>query len=301
MSEATSAKSPKRPSRIMPREKGAASLDVVIGVMAFLAALALGGVLIAERAAETWSSGLTGRISVQILPEGDGAPDEEVAAALRLLRATPGVVYAGALSDEENLALIEPWLGENTLTEALPFPRLIDVELAPGAIVDVVELEARLSEAAPHSILDDHTRWVARLRGTANTVLFSAVTILTLIAIATAASVAFATRAGLAAHREMVELLHLMGAQDRFIARAFEWHYFLGAFIAASLGALAAGGGFAATGRLDEVGLSSVSFLPPLGLQMAELPWLLAVPAAAALIAWVTARLSVLSALREYY
>ncbi|MGY9107399.1 MAG: cell division protein FtsX [Alphaproteobacteria bacterium] len=301
MSNAQDNNSPPRPARIMPREKGAAPLDVVIGVMAFLAALALGGVLIAERAAETWSGGLTGRLSVQILPEGAAAPDDEVAAALNLLRATPGVVYAGALSDDENLALIEPWLGDNTLIEALPFPRLIDVELAPGAIVDVAQLEARLAEVAPRSILDDHTRWVARLRGTANAVLFSALTILTLIAIATAASVAFATRAGLAAHREMVELLHLMGAQNRFIARAFEWHYFLGALIAASFGALAAGGAFAAAGGLDEIGLSSVSFLPPLGLQMVELPWLLTVPAAAALIAWVTARLSVLSALREYY
>jgi cell division transport system permease protein len=301
MSNAQDNNSPPRPARIMPREKGAAPLDVVIGVMAFLAALALGGVLIAERAAETWSGGLTGRLSVQILPEGAAAPDDEVAAALNLLRATPGVVYAGALSDDENLALIEPWLGDNTLIEALPFPRLIDVELAPGAIVDVAQLEARLRQVAPRSILDDHTRWVARLRGTANAVLFSALTILTLIAIATAASVAFATRAGLAAHREMVELLHLMGAQNRFIARAFEWHYFLSALIAASFGALAAGGAFAAAGGLDEIGLSRVSFLPPLGLQMAELPWLLTVPAAAALIAWVTARLSVLSALREYY
>ncbi len=301
MSDAAISTLPSRPSRIMPREKGAAPLDVVIGVMAFLAALALGGVLIAERAAETWSGGLTGRLSVQILPEGAAAPDEEVEAALNLLRATPGVVYAGALSDEENLALIEPWLGDNTLIEALPFPRLIDVELAPGALVDIAQLKARLSEIAPHSILDDHTRWVERLRGTANAVLFSALTILTLIAIATASSVAFATRAGLAAHRDMVELLHLMGAQDRFIARAFEWHYFLGALVASSLGALAAGGGFAAAGSLDEFGLSTVSFLPPLGLRMIELPWLLGVPAGAAVIAWVTARLSVLSALREYY
>lgn len=301
MSKTPGTSSLQRPSRIMPREKGAAPLDVVIGVMAFLAALALGGVLIAERAAETWSSGLTGRLSVQILPEGDSAPDEEVTAALDLLRATPGIVNADALSDEENLALIEPWLGENTLIEALPFPRLIDVQLAPGASLNVADLEARLATVAPNSVLDDHTRWVARLRGTANTVLFGALTILTLIAIATAASVAFATRAGLAAHRDMVELLHLMGAQDRFIARAFEWHYFSGALIAALLGALAAGAGFGVAGGLDQAGLSNVSFLPPLGLQLVELPWLFAVPLAAALIAWVTARLSVLSALREYY
>ena len=292
---------PKRPGRILPRDKGAVSLDLVIGVMAFLASLALGGVMIAERAAATWQGGLTGRLSVQVLPQGGAPPDAEVAAALELLRATPGVVYAGALSDAENLALIEPWLGDDLLIEALPFPRMIDVELAPGAVIDVAALQERLQQVAPRSVLDDHTRWVGRLQGTANTVLFGALAILTLIAVATSASVAFATRAGLAAHREMVELLHLMGAKDRFIARAFEWHYFTGALAAASAGALLAGGAFLAAGGLDEFGLSSVSFLPPLGLQIEELAWLLAVPAGAAIISWATARLSVLSALRRYY
>ena len=99
----------------------------------------------------------------------------------------------------------------------------------------------------------------------------------------------------------MVELLHLMGAQDRFIARAFEWHYFTGALAAAAFGAIAAGGAFLAAGGLEEFGVSAVSFLPPLGLRVEELPWLLIVPAAAAVIAWVTARLSVLSALRAFY
>jgi cell division transport system permease protein len=301
VSDAPAPSPPKPAGRILPRDRGAASLDLVIGVMAFLAALALGGVLIAERVAETWQGGLTGRLSVQVLPDGGAAPDAEVNAALELLRATPGIVYAGALSDEQNLALIEPWLGDDIIIEALPFPRLIDVELAPGAVIDIAALEARLAAVAPHSILDDHSRWVGRLRGTANAVLFGALTILILIAVATSASVAFATRAGLAAHREMVELLHLMGAKDRFIAGAFEWHYFLGALFAASLGAAAAAGIFAAAGGLDEFGLSSVSFLPPLGLRIEELPWLLAVPGAAAIIAWATARLSVLSALRQYY
>ena len=144
-----SAATQKRARRILPREKGAAPLDVMIGVMAFLAALALGGVLIAERAAETWQGGLTGRLSVQILTEDGVPPDAEIAAALNLLRATPGIVYAGALSDEENLALIEPWLGDDTLIEALPFPRMIDVQLEPGAMIDIATLRIACSMIMP--------------------------------------------------------------------------------------------------------------------------------------------------------
>lgn len=287
--------------RILPRDSGTAPLDVVIGVMAFLAALALGGVLIASRMANTWEGGLSGRLTVQILPEGMAPPPAEVTAALNLLRTTPGIARAAVLSDADSIALVEPWLGPDAGLSDLPFPRLIEAFLVPGETVDTVALGARLKQIAPHSLLDDHGRWVARLREVANSVVFGALTVLLLIAIATAATVAFATRAGLAAHRDIVELLHLMGAQDQFIARAFEWHYFLGALLAAMGGAFAAALAFLAAGGLDEIGLGAVSFLPPLGLNAAEFPWLLLIPGAAALIAWGTARLSVISALRELY
>jgi cell division transport system permease protein len=287
--------------RLLPRESGAISLDLVIGVMAFLAALAIASVLVANRTAQGWRAGLVGRLTVQILPVGEAAPEGEVAAALTLLRATPGIVRAVALSDADNLALVEPWLGKDTVIADLPFPRVIDVETIPGAAVDSTALAHRLKEVAPHAVLDDHGRWVDRLKAASGAVVWSALVILVLIAVATAATVAFATRAGLAAHREIVMLLHLMGAQDRFIARAFEWHYFIAALMAGLIGALAATFAFLAVGELEQMGVASVPFLPPLGLNLAELPWLLLVPVAASAIAWATARLSVVSALREFY
>ncbi len=301
MTRSVSDTSERRRIGILPREQGAVSLDLVIGVMAFLAALALGGVLIANRSAESWQAGLAGRLTVQILPQGQTAPEKEVGAAIKLLQSTPGVVYAGLLSDADNLALVEPWLGRDAVISALPFPKLIDVRLAPGATPNIARLERQLKTASPHAVLDDHRRWIGRLRNTANTVVLSASAILALIALATAATVAFATRAGLAAHREIVELLHLMGAKDRFIARAFEWHYFLAALIAAVCGAALAAAAFLGAGSLDQLGLASVSFLPPLGLPLGELPWLAAVPAGASIIAWATARISVIAALHQLY
>jgi cell division transport system permease protein len=92
-----------------------------------------------------------------------------------------------------------------------------------------------------------------------------------------------------------------MGAQDRFIARAFEWHYFLAAFAASVVGASLAAAVFTAAAGLDQIGFAAVSFLPPLGLSTGELPWLLLVPATAAAISWATARISVISALKKYY
>lgn len=288
-----------RRAHVLPRESGAVSLDLVILVMAFLAALALGGVLVTERAVQTWESGLTGRLTVQILPEGDTVADKEVAAAVNVLTSTPGIAYARPLSEADNLKLIEPWLGSDAVVSTLPFPRLIDVAVQPGASPDVAALAARLKQASPHAVMDDHGRWIERLRAAAGTVVLSALAVLALIAIGTASTVAFATRAGLAAHREIVQLLHLMGAQDKFIASAFEVHYALSAFAASLLGAVVAGLVFYAASLLGRIGL--IAFLPPLGVPLSDLVWLLAVPAGAALIAWATARISVLAALREFY
>ncbi len=292
-------------STILPRDKGAAPLDFVIAVMAFLAALALGASLVADRATEGWRHGMAGKLTVQILPpeSSDAAKvlDRETDAALRLLRATPGVAHAEPLSEAELDALVAPWVGKSGLTSDIPLPRLIDASLVPGDQVDVAGLGAALKRAAPHAVLDDHSRWIARLKAIADTVRFSAYVVLLLIAGATAASVSFATRAGLAAHHEMVALLHQMGARAGFIAGTVERHYFLSALGAALLGTLLAAILFAGVSGVEQFGGEAVPFLPPLSFDWMEMLWLATVPVATALIAWATARISVLSVVRAIY
>jgi cell division transport system permease protein len=291
-------------ARILPRDRGAAPLDVVIGIMAFLAALALGAVLLAERSAVGWRQGLADRLTVQIVPssaDDAAALEREAGAALAVLRATRGIAHAALLSSGETAALVEPWLGKNAIIPELPVPRLIDATVVPGTPIDLSGLARRMKQAAPHALLDDHRRWIGRLQGLADTVTFSAYGILLLIAVAMAATVSFATRAGLEAHHGKVELLHQMGAQSGFIAHAFERHYLLSAFFAGLAGAGLASIFFVITGGLELVGVEPVPFLPPLALKGDELAWLLAVPVAAATIALVTARVSVLAALRGIY
>ena len=294
-----------RANYILPRDKGAAPLDFVIAVMAFLAALALGASLAATRAAHGWQSGLSDRITVQVMPpeQGDARAglDSETQAALAVLNTTQGIAHAAALSDAEINALVEPWIGKDGAVSGIPLPRLIDAAVTPGEDVDVTRLAARLKQAAPHSSVDDHRRWIARLRGLADAVRYSAYGILLLIAGATAAAVSFATRAGLDAHHEMVALLHQMGALPAFIARAVEWHYFVSALFAAALGTLFAGLFFLGAGGLESFGVEAVPFLPPLSLRWSEIPWLLAVPVATSLIAWATARFSVLMVVKAIY
>lgn len=289
--------------RIMPRDRGALSLDLVIVVMAFLAGIALGAALIAARASADWQTGLAGRVTVQIVPSGTSKlpVEQQVAAALGVLNATAGIAHAAALSQQNTLDLVRPWLGSNAVIPELPLPRLIDATLIPGERVDLERLRQQLKAAAPDSTLDDHTRWLARLRALARGILWSAYGVLALISLATAATVSFATRAGLAAHRDIVELLHQMGARGSFIARAFEWHYFVAALLAGTIGAGLAAVFYVAASGLEAAGVEAIPFLPPLGLHLSELAWLLTIPVGASWIALVTARLSVFGALSRIY
>ncbi|HEY4123139.1 MAG TPA: hypothetical protein VGM36_00915 [Rhizomicrobium sp.] len=291
--------------RILPRDQTAGPLDLMIGVMAFLAALALGASLVADRAAQGWRSGLAGQLTVQILPPLTGpaedALERDAQAAIKVLGATPGIAVVTPVSRADALKLVEPWLGADAIVADLPLPRLIDAKISPGAEVDVPALRKNLKAAVPDALLDDHSQWIERLKGLANAVIWSGYGILLLIAVATAAAVTFATRAGLQAHREIVELLHQMGAHPSFISRAFERHYFFSALIASAIGAGIAAIVFVAAGGLEMAGYEAVPFLPPISLKPLEALWLIAVPAGSSLIAWATARLSVMAALRKIY
>src|ERR1700744_807971 len=178
---------------VLPRDKGAAPLDFVIAVMAFLAALALGASLIADRAAQGWQSGLAAKLTIQVLPPDKGDPraglDAQVQAVLDLLGSTPGIAHAALISDTDTEALVEPWIGKNNLVAEIPLPRLIDATITPGEDVDIPALTQKLKQAAPDALLDDHSRWIARLGALADTVRDSAYGILVLIALATAAAV----------------------------------------------------------------------------------------------------------------
>jgi cell division transport system permease protein len=291
--------------RILPRDSAAGPLDLMIAVMAFLAALALGASLVADRSAQGWRSGLAGQLTVQIMPplEGPAEPALERGSqrAIAVLRATPGIALVMPVSRADALKLVEPWLGADAIVDDLPLPRLIDAKVVPGAEVDVARLRKTLKAAVPDALLDDHSQWIDRLKGLANAVILSGYGILLLIAVATAAAVTFATRAGLRANHEIVELLHQMGAHPGFISRAFERHYFLSALAASAVGAGLAAALFVAAGGLEMAGYEAIPFLPPMSLKPLEALWLIAVPAGSGLIAWVTTRISVTAALRKIY
>lgn len=200
------------------------SLMTVIAIMTLLAALSAALSLMVFDASADWRSAVSQEMTAQIRPVGGRNIDADVAAALAVAKTFPGVADASALDKASSDALLEPWLGKLDLGE-LPVPRLIVLRLDATRPLDLAAFRAALRAAAPTIALDDHRFWLERLANMANALAIGAALIFLLILIAIATAVAFATRGAMAGAREIIDVLHFVGATDAYIANQFQRHF----------------------------------------------------------------------------
>ena len=231
-----------RPAPFLPEaEARDGALIFVVAVLCFLACLTAMGVLAANRAAAGWTGQLNGEATVIVRPKGGETPDAAAARAAEALSGTAGVTEARALEPAKAYDLIRPWLGDISDLEDLPVPRLVAVTLDRKHPADAKGLNAALKAQGVDATVDDHSIWIKDIRNAGRLVRWLGAGVFVLIAAAAAAVVAFATRAGLASRRDVVEVLHMSGAEDDYIARLFQIRFARLAALAGGVGAVAAG------------------------------------------------------------
>lgn len=273
-------------------------LPWIVGLMVYLATMTLAGALLVSGLATQWSAGLTGTLTIYIAATEDQtshALKTEVENAIRLALKTPGVATARAMPPDAVAALLAPWLGADAAIAELPLPRIVDVRLAEDGEIDIADFRRRLEADIPGAGLDDHQLWRDRLVTFLRAIEAIAGVMVALIGVTTLTMVVFATRSGLAVHGDTIEILHLIGAHDEYIAGQFQsqalWLGLKGgaAGSATGIGSLL-GLAFAAT-NLDS-GLFPLFLFQPW-----HWPVLATVPLIAAFIVRQTARRTVLRAL----
>ena len=200
------------------------ALVFVIVIMTFLASLAAGAVQMIAETSRDWTSAVSREVTIQVRPRAGRDVEADVRRAADIARNAPGVTEATPLGRAESERLLEPWLGGGLDLGDLPVPRLIVVRTAAAGALDVGRLRTDLG-AVPTASLDDHRVWLERLATMAGTLVALGIVILMLVLTAMALAIAFATRGAMAGNREIIEVLHLVGAEDRFIAGEFRRHF----------------------------------------------------------------------------
>jgi cell division transport system permease protein len=190
------------------------SLVVVIAIMTFLACLTAGGALLVARASEDWRSEVLRDLTIQVKPRSGEDIEALVAKAVSVASQAPGVDRVHAYSTVESGKLLEPWLGTGLDLSLLPIPRLIVVHLQNQTGDELANLRTLLSRAVPEASLEDHRVWASRIGTMASAIVALAVALFALMIVAMAT-----------ANREIIEVLHFVGASDLFIAQEFERHF----------------------------------------------------------------------------
>ena len=278
-------------------------LPFLVASMAFLAALGLAGWVGAAALARHWQAGAAASLTVQV-PRPEEAAAEgagtRIEVALKLLRDTPWIRGARALSASELTQLLRPWLGPKGEMPALDLPGVIAVELADPDH-DTAFLASRLDAVAPGTKVESHEIWVGRLAVLARSLQACAGAVLLVLAGVATAVVAVATRAGLAARREAIEIVHGLGASDGYIAARFAGRVTTLAAMGGLAGGLAAAPALLAFARLAAPFVGTEPEAGGLGASLPPALWMLlpGLPLATAFIGFVTAQATVRRWLRR--
>ncbi|MGQ0673830.1 MAG: cell division protein FtsX [Hyphomicrobium sp.] len=201
------------------------SMTLVVSIMCFLACLTAGAVYMINQSADAWLKDIASEVTVQIEQKDKTDNDKVLKDVTAFLLKQPGISRASALTIDDSAELLEPWLGHVDALKALPVPRLIAIELDRDSPPDLEVVRAELTKQFPAAALDDHRRWQQQIRTVTRSFALGGLAILLLVAAATTAIIVSATKSSMASNREIVEVLHFVGATDRFIAREFEKHF----------------------------------------------------------------------------
>jgi cell division transport system permease protein len=248
---------------LLPHEDAReAALFFVVCALCFLAAFSGLVARAAYAAAGAWTSEVAGELTIRV--RGSEADAQR---AVGIIEKVQGVTSAHALTREDSEELLKPWLGAAGIPAGLQLPRLIAANGAAGAGDSIA---AALKDAGIDAKIDDHEVWSADAKRATDTIGLVALSAVALLGATGVAVIAFATHATLLARRDIVELLHLTGAKDDFIAGLFERRFLMLGVQAGALGALFAFGAAAfilfAVRQTDE----QAWLLPQLSLSLAD-------------------------------
>lgn len=216
------------------------ALVFVIAIMTFLSCLTFGAVTLVRSTAVVWENQISREATIQIKPMDGLDMEAALTAAAEIAGGFQGVKGTKIVDRDATARLLAPWLGTGLNIDELPVPRLVVVTIDENSPPDFVAMRTALSGKIASASLDDHRTWVDRLVAMARTTVTIGMMVLVLMLSATVLTVVFATRGAMAGNGHIIEVLHFVGAEARFIARQFRRQFLITGMKGAAAGGAAA-------------------------------------------------------------
>lgn len=202
-------------------------LPWVLAFFIFLALLAAFAGLFLKELTSRWHYLLGVDLTIELpneqLPEaGQAAP--KIDAVLQAIKEIKGVRRVELIARQEMQTLLKPWLGSAVEDTSLPFPVLIRVIQRPNQKIDFDTFREKVLAISPDAIIDDKADWLGNALNILDRLEVFSWMILALAIMIIACTIVMTSRMALAAHQRTIDIVHLIGAKDSYIARQFQNH-----------------------------------------------------------------------------
>ncbi len=279
-------------------------LRLLIGLMSILGMLALAASFALSAMTTRWEQGLADKITIEI-PASDSAGEMIAASsvqgmtddAAKIVGARGDVLEAEIMEESHVLELLSPWLGEDMVMDSIPIPGIISVTFEKDTRPDIKALEAEIKEVAPRARIDTHENWLSEVARFTGALQFAAILLGIIISVTTLVAVAGGVRSKLSENKEELELLHLMGASDSYIAKQLQRHTLILSLQGGAIGVI---GGAVLLFIIGMVaGNMGVNLVPDFKLGGKQRLMLVLLPLPIAALAMLTARFTVMRVLTK--
>lgn len=205
---------------------------VLSSIYMYLFVIVLALVMAINAMVTNWEKDILGAITIQIIPIEDehkkidtDKTEEQLNKVLQFVENAKGVKSVNVIDDKTVEKLMTPWLGNKVDISSLPIPQLLDVQLKEDAEINYDEMTQGLHKITNNASIDNHRLWLNRLLKFAGSLKTLALCVLIMVTGICAFSIYYSARTSLGINLNFIEILHIIGAKDDYIAKQYAKSY----------------------------------------------------------------------------
>lgn len=194
-----------------------------VAMMAFMVLTMLAISIFLLSLSNNWTTDVLASATLELPP----AAVEDLPQIESLLKRTDGLESYTILNKEEVLSLVSPWFGKDSaqLANAISVPVLITIQFKKNSSPDLKKLLKQAQNISPNISISSHEDWLTPLAKLTDLIEFIAIGALFMLTAALMMAISGAAKGRVIAHKTVIDLLHVLGASDRFIFDQFQLYF----------------------------------------------------------------------------
>ncbi len=211
------------------KDKTSRFITIIFGFLIYCMSITFMSGVFTFNLTDNWDKSLNGQLTVEFPAHSEGTnstlTEKQMDQILHLLQGTNGILRVRKLKDSDILKILEPWLDSTAIPDDFPFPVLFDVEVDRKTNVDLLDLTSKLTKIYQGVRIHNHANWYVSISKISKGLFGFSVLLSALILLTVCSTIIYIVKKALSSHKDVVKILQMIGARDKYIASQFKRYY----------------------------------------------------------------------------